>query len=102
MRAINPSLIALFALALLGSPLPAAANDDAGFRWMDYDANGDGRLSRDEIQAARGDRGDARQERRDDRRQQRLDRFDTDGDGSLSRDERGAARDARARVRQRR
>lgn len=84
------SLAMLIALVLLGAPLPALA-DDTGSNWLDHDANGDGRLSRDEIDAARGGQGGPPQEPR----QRRLDRLDTDSDGAISRDERAAVRDAR-------
>ena len=90
-------LAAACALWALGFASAAAADDTAiGDRQShraavleEFDGDGDGRLSRDEREAAHA-------ARRDRRRQGGLDRFDTNGDGRLTGDERSAAREARA------
>ena len=85
--------LASFAL-LLGLAPAASADDDRAGRdarraemLEQWDADGDGRLSREE-------RDDARAARRE----ADLEAWDADGDGRLSRDEREAAREAGARL----
>ena len=57
-----------------------------------FDTDQDGRLSREEMEAAR-DRIDAHRRERADRRRQTLERFDADGDGRLNEAERRSARE---------
>ena len=96
MKMIRSFLAYSCALSTLGFAAVAAHAEDTADQESrraaildEFDSDGDGQLSRQEREAARG-------ARRDQRRQGVLDQFDTDGDGRLTGDERSAARDARS------
>lgn len=63
-----------------------------GQRFAKLDANGDGVISQEEMSAANDARRDKRSERRDAKKAEMLERFDTNVDGELSETERQAAR----------
>ena len=86
--------------ALAGLASPATANSGEGVQTgaggdrppnirERFDSDGDGRLGRDEIAAAR-ESGRLRRAERRDERAERIDRYDEDGDGRISREERRA------------